>query len=216
MTNDAPDLAAAYGLTSPAASKRLYAGWAKSYDLSFAAQESYHLPFQTAQAFVTAGGLMSGKRGPVLDAGAGTGLCGQALSDLGVSLLEATDISADMLAQATKKDIYRAVIEADLLRGIPVPDGRYQGVVSSGTFTHGHIGSEALPELLRVAERGAQFALSINKKFYHLAGFKTAFTALEQDGEITDFSLPEVPIYGAAASAEHRNDTAFIALFKKA
>ncbi|WP_083095849.1 class I SAM-dependent DNA methyltransferase [Pseudophaeobacter leonis] len=216
MTNDAPDLAAAYDLTSPAASKRLYADWAKSYDLSFAAQQSYHLPFQTAQAFVTAGGLMSGKRGPVLDAGAGTGLCGQALSDLGVSQLEATDISADMLAEATKKNIYRAVIEADLLRGIPVPDGRYQGVVSSGTFTHGHIGPEAFPELLRVAERGAQFALSINKKFYHLAGFETAFAALEQDGKITGFSLPEVSIYGAAASAEHRHDTAFIALFNKA
>lgn len=210
MTNAPPDLNAAYNLTSPAASKRLYAAWAKSYDLSFAAQESYHLPFQTAQTFVTAGGS-----GPVLDAGAGTGLCGQALSDLGVSALEATDISADMLAQATKKGVYRAVIEADLLHGIPVPNGRYQGVVSSGTFTHGHIGPEALPELLRVAASGAQFALSINTKFYHVAQFDTALDDLVNSGIITNFALPEVPIYGEAASTDHRNDTAFIALFKK-
>jgi predicted TPR repeat methyltransferase len=210
MKNDAPDLAAAYDLASPTASKRLYAAWAKSYDLSFAAQESYHLPFQTAQAFVAAGGA-----GPVLDAGAGTGLCGQALSDLGVSPLEATDISADMLAQAKKKDIYRALIEADLLSGIPVPDGRYQGIVSSGTFTHGHIGPEAFADLLRVAASGAQFALSINTKFYHAAQFDIALDDLVNSGIIADLALPKVLIYGDTASADHRNDTAFIALFKK-
>lgn len=210
MTHDQPDLAAAYDLATPADSKRLYAEWAKSYDLSFAAQQSYHLPFLTARAFVTAGG-----KGPVLDAGAGTGLCGQALHDLGVSPLDATDISPDMLAQAARKDIYRDVIEADLLRGLPVPRGSYRGVVSSGTFTHGHIGPEALPALLRVAESGAQFALSINAKFYNKAGFGTAFDRLIQGGWITDFSLPEVLIYGDTASPDHRSDTALIALFKK-
>ena len=210
MTNDAPDLAAAYDLASPDQSRRLYAQWAASYDTSFATKESYHLPFQTAQAFVAAGG-----HGPVLDAGAGTGLCGQALFDLGVSPLEATDISPEMLAQAAQKDIYRDLIEADLLQGIPVPPGSYRGVVSSGTFTHGHIGPEALPALLRVGASGAQYALSINAKFYHKAGFANAFTRLIDGGWITDFALPEVPIYSAAASDEHRGDKAFVALFKK-
>jgi ubiquinone/menaquinone biosynthesis C-methylase UbiE len=210
MTNDQPDLAAAYDLSSPEDSKKLYAQWAKSYDLSFAARESYHLPFQTARAFVAAGG-----QGPVLDAGAGTGLCGQALADLGISPLEATDISPEMLAEALKKDIYRDVIEADLLEGIPVPPGSYRGVVSSGTFTHGHIGPEALPALLRVGRSGAQFALSINARFYDKAGFGTAFDRLAQGGWIRDFALSEVAIYGDSADAAHRNDTAFIALFKR-
>ncbi|MEP4039387.1 methyltransferase domain-containing protein [Pseudophaeobacter sp.] len=211
MTDEQPDLAAAYDLASPDQSRRLYAQWAASYDDSFATKESYHLPFQTAQAFVAAGG-----HGPVLDAGAGTGLCGQALSDLGISPLEATDISPEMLAQAAQKDIYRDLIEADLLQGIPVPPGSYRGVVSSGTFTHGHIGPEALPALLRVGAHGAQYALSINAKFYHKSGFASAFTRLIDGGWISDFTLLEVPIYGEAARDEHRGDKAFIALFKKA
>lgn len=210
MTQDKPDLTAAYALASTAETKRLYSDWAQSYDLSFAAKESYHLPWQTAQAFVAAGG-----QGPVLDAGAGTGLCGQALFDLGVTPLEATDISPEMLAQALQKDIYRDVIEADLLSGIPVPRGSYQGVVSSGTFTHGHIGPEALPALMRVAASGAQFALSINAKFYVKAGFDQAFERLQNGGWIRELTLPEVAIYGEDADEAHRKDTAYIALFKK-
>ena len=210
MNPDKPDLSSAYALHSTADAKRLYRDWAGTYDSGFASQESYHLPLHTARAFVAAGG-----KGPVLDAGAGTGLCGLALHDLGVSPLEATDISPEMLAEALKKDVYRDVIEADLLEGIPVRRGSYQGVVSSGTFTHGHIGPEALPALMRVASIGAQFALSINAKFYHKAGFHDAFERLQSGGWIHDFALPEVAIYGDSAAASHREDTAFIALFKK-
>ena len=47
--------------------------------------------------------------------------------------------------------------------------GGYRGIVSSGTFTRGHVGPEALPHLLAVAEAGAQFALSINAAVYDRA-----------------------------------------------
>lgn len=210
MSAKKPDLTSAYALTSAADAKRLYGDWAENYDQGFAETQKYTLPIQTARAFVAAGG-----RGPVLDAGAGTGLCGQALYDLGVSPLEATDISPEMLAEALRKDIYRDVIEADLLEGIPVPRGSYRGVVSSGTFTHGHIGPEALPALLRVAAHGAQFALSINAKFYHRVDFDSAFARLRKGGWISDFALPEVAIYDHGADPAHGQDTAYIALFKR-
>lgn len=210
MSAQKPDLASAYALTSATDAKRLYGDWAENYDQGFAEAQKYTLPIQTARAFVATGG-----RGPVLDAGAGTGLCGQALYNLGVSPLEATDISPEMLAEALRKDVYRDVIEADLLEGIPVPRDSYRGVVSSGTFTHGHIGPEALPTLLRVAAHGAQFALSINAKFYHRAGFDSAFARLREGSWIHDIALPKVAIYGDRADTAHRNETAFIALFKK-
>ncbi len=157
MRDQKPDLSSAYALSSPEDSKRLYADWANTYDQSFAKDSRYQLHLLTARAFVQAGG-----RGPVLDAGAGTGLCGAELAALGTGPIDATDISPDMLAQALRKDVYRDVIEADLLEGLPVPPGSYAGVVSSGTFTCGHVGPEALPALLRAARPGAQFALSIN------------------------------------------------------
>jgi len=210
MKTCAPSLENAYELGTAAETKQLYAGWAKSYDRDFALDADYLLPQVTAQGFVAAGG-----RGPVLDAGAGTGLCGEALRRAGVGPIDAMDISPEMLAQALQKDVYRDVIEADLLMGIPMPRAYYRGIVSSGTFTLGHIGPEGVPALLRVAAPGAQFALSINAGFYRKADFGAAFDRLLRGQWIRDLTLPEVRIYGESCRGEHKNDTAYIALFKK-
>lgn len=210
MSDDKPDLKTAYGLKTPEDSRRLYAEWAWDYDESFAAREDYQLHIHTARAFVGAGG-----QGPVLDVGAGTGLCGAVLAGLGVGPIDATDISAEMLDRAMRKDIYRDAIVADLHQGIPVPRESYSGIVSSGTFTFGHVGPEALDALLRVARRGAQFALSINAAHFQSSGFADKFRALE-DGRIQGLTLPETRIYGDLAAGPHREDMALIALFEKA
>lgn len=209
MSKKSPDLHSAYALETPDDHKRLYAEWAGDYDDSFAAREDYQLHIHTARAFVGAGG-----QGPVLDVGAGTGLCGGVLASLGVGPIDATDISAEMLDQAMRKDIYRDAIEADLNLGIPVPRESYSGIVSSGTFTHGHVGPDVIPALLRVARPGAQFALSINAKHFEAQGFSTALAALDGD-KIHNLSLPEVRIYGDLAAGENKDDTAFVALFEK-
>lgn len=209
MSKKTPDLHAAYALETPEDHKRLYAEWAGDYDDSFAALEDYQLHVQTARAFVAAGG-----QGPVLDVGAGTGLCGAVLAGLGVGPIDATDISPEMLAEAMRKDIYRDAIEADLNLGIPVPRESYSGIVSSGTFTHGHLGPEALPALLRVARRGAQFALSINAKHYEAKGFADILRDL-QNGQIENLKLKEVRIYGDLAAGPNKDDTALVALFEK-
>lgn len=210
MSAKKPDLHAAYALESPEDHKRLYAEWAGDYDENFAALEDYQLHIQTARAFVAAGG-----QGPVLDVGAGTGLCGAVLAGLGVGPIDATDISSEMLREAMRKDIYRDAIEANLNEGIPVLRESYSGVVSSGTFTHGHLGPEVLPALLRVARHGAQFALSINCQHYEAKGFASALRALEK-GKIENLHLKEVRIYGDLAAGPNKDDTAYIALFEKA
>ncbi|MEY8829092.1 class I SAM-dependent methyltransferase [Sedimentitalea sp. XS_ASV28] len=209
MSDDAPDLKSAYALNTPQDSRRLYAEWAGDYDQSFAAREDYQLHVHTARAFVAAGG-----QGPVLDVGAGTGLCGAVLGDLGVGPIDATDISAEMLDQAMRKDIYRDAIEADLNLGIPVPHESYSGIVSSGTFTTGHVGPDAIDALLPVARHGAQFALSINAKHYECAGFAAKLAKLAET-RIQALSLKETRIYGDLATGEHRDDIALIAVFCK-
>lgn len=210
MSTDKPDLHSAYGLKSPDDAKRLYATWAGDYDAGFATRGDYQLPTHIAQAFVAAGG-----QGPVLDVGAGTGLCGAVLAGLGVGPLDATDISAEMLDRAMGKDIYRDLIEADLNLGIPAPRNSYSGIVSSGTFTTGHVGPEALGALLRVARHGAQFALSVNREHYQSAGFADAFAKLEKMGQISKFTLSQTRIYGELAAGANKDDTALIALFEK-
>ncbi|MBO9412301.1 MULTISPECIES: class I SAM-dependent methyltransferase [unclassified Ruegeria] len=209
MSDKTPDLHTAYALETPEDNRRLYAEWAGDYDEGFATREDYQLHIRTARAFVGAGG-----QGPVLDVGAGTGLCGAVLAGLGVGPIDATDISAEMLDQAMRKDIYRDAIEADLNEGIPVPRENYSGVVSSGTFTHGHLGPEALIPLLRVARPGAQFALSINAQHYEKLGFAEALHKLAQ-GQIRNLALPEVRIYGELANGPNKDDTALIALFER-
>ena len=205
-----PGVHAAYALETPEDHKRLYAEWAENYDEGFAEQEVYQLHLHTACAFFGAGG-----QGPVLDAGAGTGLCGEALTDLGVGPIDAADISTEMLGQAMRKGIYQHAIEADLNRSIPVPNGIYSGVVSSGTFTIGHLGPETLPALLRIARPDAQFALSINAEHFEASGFSHALKNME-GSQITNLKLPEVRIYGRQATGPNKDDTAYIALFKKA
>lgn len=210
MTDETPNLESAYALKTPDDSKRLYAEWAGDYDASFAAREDYQLHIHTARAFVAAGG-----QGPVLDVGAGTGLCGAVLADLGVGPIDATDISAEMLTQAMRKDIYRDAIVADLNAGVPVPSDSYSGIVSSGTFTTGHVGPDAIDALLRIARHGAQFALSVNARHFQAAGFNAKFDALKQH-QIQNLILRETRIYGDLASGDHKDDLALIALFEKA
>ncbi len=209
MSGSAPDLKSAYALKTPEDSRRFYAEWAGDYDSGFAAREDYQLHIHTARAFVAAGG-----QGPVLDVGAGTGLCGAVLADLGVGPIDATDISAEMLDRAMRKDIYRDAIVADLNDGIPTPPDSYSGLVSSGTFTTGHVGPGALDAMLQVARHGAQFAISINARHYEDAGFAAKLAELQR-GRIHALTLTETRIYGDLTAGPHQDDTALIALFEK-
>lgn len=204
-----PSLDAAYALETPEDSKRLYADWADTYDQGFATTSDYILHEHVARYFAAAGGS-----GPVLDVGAGTGLLAQALAPLIEAEIDATDISAEMLEQARAKGHYRHLFTGDLTRKLPVPNGAYRGITSSGTFTNGHVGPEAIDELLRITAQGGLIALSINAQHFKAAGFAAKLETVS--AQITDLSLPEVRIYGDAAAGDHKDDTAYVALFRKA
>ncbi len=208
MTKDSPDINDAYALETPDDSRRLYADWAETYDDGFVAEQHYELHLHVARVFKEAGGT-----GPVLDVGAGTGICGVALHDQGISPIDATDISAEMLEVAQGKGVYRRTFVADITVPLDPPPQPYAGIVSSGTFTTGHVGPDAIDHLLDVAASGALFALSINAKHYSSAGFETKFDALSE--RVTDLRLPETRIYGTEASGPHGDDIALIATFRK-
>ena len=207
--NDKPDLEDAYDLKTPADSLRLYAEWADTYDETFAKEHAYVMDQHVARAYVNAGGFQ-----PVLDVGAGTGLCGQALRERGLDHVDATDISPEMLAVAKSKGIYHTLFEGDILAGLDVETGTYAGLVSSGTFTHGHVGPEALDELLRLVRSGGWIVISIHREHFLTHGFAAKLETLSDT--ITDLELRELPIYDANGSGNHANDTGIVALFRKA
>lgn len=207
-------LKGALGLTGPEACLAYYRDWAASYDQGFAAEMEYNLPAHVAAAFVGARG-----QGPVLDVGAGTGLLADALRQMGFDdPIDAVDFSAEMLGRAAEKGIYGGLHQADITQPLTLPR-RYGGIVSSGTFTAGHVGPDALPHLLALARPQAQFALSINRRVWTTAGFDVALDTLAEGKRITDLQLIEVEVYGKAAAAvdaEHAQDRAQIALFRAA
>ncbi len=204
---DEPDLDAAYALETPEDNRKLYAEWAGSYDTGFASDMDYRLPQMVALVLAE---VMDGT-GPVLDVGAGTGLVAQHFPLRGVVTMDALDISPDMLAVAAQKGLYRDYIEADLTAALDLADETYGAVVSSGTFTHGHVGPDALDALLRVAKPGAVFVLSINAEHFEARGFAAKFAALEP--HIRDVEHRIVDIYGPGADAAHAGDQAHIAVF---
>ncbi|APX13045.1 class I SAM-dependent DNA methyltransferase [Tateyamaria omphalii] len=208
MTKD-PSLDAAYALETPDDSKRLYAAWAGTYDSDFARNSDYILPEQVARHFVNIGGF-----GPVLDVGAGTGLCGAALQARGIENIDGTDISADMLEVARAKGIYRATRVENILNGLATPDGPYQGAVSSGTFTNGHVGPDGIAPLLAAVRSAGRIVISVNAQHYATSGFDAELTRLET--AIDDLTTTEVAIYGPAATGDHARDTALLIAFRKA
>lgn len=204
-----PDLGAAYALETPQDNLRLYAGWADSYDRTFAADMDYQMPDLVAWTLVEA----APDAATVLDVGAGTGLVAQALPPPVRGRIDALDISPEMLKVAMGKGLYRQAIKADLTQDLPLGDGCYEAIVSAGTFTHGHVGPDALHELLRVARPGCIFVLAINKEHFEARGFAAKFAELEPDIEGLD--LRNVQIYGVKATGPHKDDQALIAVFTK-
>lgn len=118
-----------------------------------------------------------------------------------------------MLKVAAAKGLYSKTILADLTKDLAIADASYGAIVSSGTFTHGHVGPDALDALLRVAQQDAVFVLSINGEHFEQRGFATKFAALEP--HIRDLEHRIVNIYGPGADAAHRADTAHVSVFYK-
>lgn len=209
MTDKTDDLEAAYALKTPEDSVRYYRDWAARYDRDFAAGMDYRGPEVVAAAFATLGGM-----GPVLDIGAGTGLVAEALARAGIGPVDGIDISAEMLAVAAAKGLYRQTIRADLTLPLPIRNSVYSGLISAGTFTHGHVGPEAFDELLRIAAPGALFAVTVHSGVYSSGGFARYFAALGD--RISAFRAEPFRIYGPEAAGAHADDTGWIVSFRKA
>ena len=108
---------------------------------------------------------------------------GEWLSITGYPEVEALDISEGMLRVAAKKKVYSKLHTLALGGALPFRDGYFAGIVSAGVFTTGHVGAEALPELIRICRRGAAIVLTVKNTLW-LGGFEQKLLALEADGAI--------------------------------
>lgn len=141
--------------------KQAYRDWAQSYDqdLEFF---GYVAPQIGVELFHKAFG---NRAGLVLDAGCGTGLCGQALRKQGYQHIHGADFSPDMLAEAQKTQCYEKLMEADFRNPLDLADQTYEGILSIGVYKS-FIGSTFLPELIRVLQAGGILCMSCRLDYF--------------------------------------------------
>ena len=200
----------AYSVKTPEDNIKLYKVWASSYDDDFAKKNDYRSPVLISNYY----DKYSNKNDvPVLDVGAGTGLIAEVMNKKNTIDIDAIDISNEMLESAKSKNCYNKLIEADLTENLDIDNNYYGAIVSAGTFTHGHIGPNALDELLRVTKPSGLFVITIHSKVYVNQNFEQKFQDINE--QITDLTFHEEKAYGNNPDKDHGNDTVFITVFRK-
>lgn len=206
----------AYSLKTPADNVALYRNWAETYDTEFARDRGYQYPQQIADIYSRYAGAHDV---PVLDVGSGTGLVASTMREhhaIDSQLtIDGVDISPEMLEVSKKKNLYRQLFERDLSQSIELPKNHYGAVVSAGTFTHGHVGPEALAKLLPLCRSSALFIIGINGTAFDQYHFGSHLAALQADRQITPIEFVRVTYY-ASADDDHGADQGFAAIFRKA
>ncbi len=103
--------------------------------------------------------------GPVLDAGAGTGIMAEILVALGYPEVVGFDGSKQMLATAAAKEIYAELRHMYLGEPLDFADDHFASAVGAGVFTQGHAPLAGLDELVRVVRRGGYVIFSVARAY---------------------------------------------------
>ena len=209
-------LADAYSVVTPEDNKRLYAKWATSYETSFVELNRYRYPRAVAEHFADVVPPSVGEH--FVDVGCGTGIVGARLTSLRPTCrIDGIDISPEMIGQAREKlrsdstPVYANFIETDLTQPQPAPPMEYDAMLSAGTFTHGHLGPEAIQALLSLVRIGGWFVIGINAEHFESRGFADVLSKVCLSGAITAPVLHKIQVY--EEGSPHYGDTAVIATF---
>jgi predicted TPR repeat methyltransferase len=154
--DDLPDsVARARSLASVEEAAQLYGEWADTYDDDVFGRLGVIGSARIAELLA---GVLVDRSQPVVDLGCGTGAVGRRLAELGVTTVDGLDVSPEMLAVAAGTGAYRHTTVADLKDPPSELNGSYAASVSAGTFTSGHVGPAAIPELMRLLRPGGSIA----------------------------------------------------------
>lgn len=180
---------------------KLYDGWASSYDEEMA-KAGYRHP--TIGLALLSRHLPKGS-GPILDAGAGTGLIGEWLTIMGFGPIDALDISPGMLAVARAKNVYATLHQAALGGPLNFADAAFAGIISVGVFTTGHVGAEGLDELVRICRKGGIIVLTVKNTVWE-NGFAVRIAELSRGGVISvvEETVPYVSMPGEVGTTPSR------------
>lgn len=156
----------------------LYDRWAKSYD-DEVGENAYATPSRLADALIHTG---TPTEAHVLDYGCGTGLSGAALAARGYSLIDGTDISPEMLAEAEAKQIYGRLWLSEPDAPPALLSGSYDVFVAAGVISPGAGPARLLADLSAALQPGGRLAFSFNDHALEDAAYMDGLRRLPDQG----------------------------------
>jgi len=180
MTGQGKFFERAYDLADAEQTRSLYDEWAASYDEELCAA-GYASPARTAAAMAAA---VAEKAAPLLDLGCGTGLSGEALRDAGFTTIDGTDFSAEMLAVAAGKGVYRDLFQGDLNTPIPASPGEYSNAAAVGVFSPTHAPAAMIDDVVALLPSGGCFGFSLNDHALAEPGYEQRIADLVEAGAV--------------------------------
>ena len=179
-----------------------YDQWASDYDHDLAEEFAWNAPQTAAAVFAR----LVPPEALVLDAGAGTGLAGVCLAELGFARLVAMDLSQGMLEQAREKQVYGEFYQMALGGELDFAAGQFGAVISVGVFTTGHAPASSFDELIRITAPGGHIVFSLRTDLYEEGGFKEYLAGLESAGRwrLAELSDTYQPMPKAEPEVFHR------------
>lgn len=194
-------LGAVYAATAPDEVAAAYDKWAETYEAEMR-KAGYRHP-SVALALLTR--HVPRGAGPILDAGAGTGMVGEWMEIVGFPEVDALDISAGMLAVAARKGVYSKLHNIALGGALPFADAHYAAVLCTGVFTTGHVGTDALAELIRITQAGGVIVATVKDTIWE-GGFAAEIDRLTRAGKLSlvEETAPYVSMPGEVATSPSR------------
>ena len=156
-----------------------YDQWSKDYESDLAQDFEYLSPQKTTEVFAK----HVPKDARILDAGAGTGLVGIILAEMGYSQIVAMDLSQGMLDEARKKQVYEDFHQMVMGETLDYDTDSFDAVITVGVLTVGHAPDNSLDELVRVTKPNGHIVFSLRPDVYENNGFREKQDKLEAQGK---------------------------------
>jgi len=163
-----------------------YDDWAGSYDED-CSEICYEAPSIMVDLF-----LQVVERPPlqeeslkILDVGCGTGFVGNILAERGFTTVDGCDLSEPMVEEARRKQAYRELFGGvNILHNNTWPPSKYDAVLCSGLFTHGHLKPSALGDLVQMAKQGGLVVISARACYYEQQNLEDEIQRLVNYGKV--------------------------------
>ena len=148
--------------------RAIYNQWADTYE-QYVLNLNYLGPKNVAENFRDFILTLNCNNLKILDFGCGTGLLGEEIHKNLIGNyqfeIDGIDISENMIQKCREKNIYRNIIEINLLQDSLPPNYQYDYIVSSGVFLEGHVSFKVINKLLDNLKLFGSIFITIRESF---------------------------------------------------